>query len=153
MSSIECYLRYYQYPIILSSTIWQLKFFGQKFKKIKNFDGLVKTILMIPHNPGFGQILMTLLGGRRDPSEGSWGGRWGQKMKKKIKKNYEGLRRFRWYPINPGFCSIIAMTLLGGRQDPLEGSLRWWWGRKFKKNQISNFFLMPLLAFVSVSNM
>ena len=33
--------------------------------KPKNFDGPVKTIPMIPHNPGFGWILeMTLLGGR-----------------------------------------------------------------------------------------
>ena len=43
-------------------------------KKIKNFDGRVETIPMIPHNLGFGSILeMTLLGGRWDPLEGSRG--------------------------------------------------------------------------------
>ena len=36
-----------------------------KIKNIKKKFGLVKTIPMIPHNPGFGWILeMTLLGGR-----------------------------------------------------------------------------------------
>ena len=36
-----------------------------KIKNIKKNFGLVKTIPMIPHNPGFGWILeMTLLGGR-----------------------------------------------------------------------------------------
>ena len=41
-------------------------------KKSKNFDGHVETIPLIPHNLGF--VLTpetTLLGGRRDPSEGT----------------------------------------------------------------------------------
>ena len=38
---------------------------------------------MIPHNLCFGYILeMTVLGGRRDPSEGSWGDGRGRKSKK-----------------------------------------------------------------------
>ena len=47
---------------------------NEKFSK--KFDGHVETILLIPHNLGFVPTPeMTLLGGRRDPSEGSWGDR------------------------------------------------------------------------------
>ena len=44
-------------------------------KNSKNFDGRVETIPLIPHNQGFVPTPeKTLLGGRRDPSEGSSGG-------------------------------------------------------------------------------
>jgi len=44
----------------------------EKFQK--KLDRRVKTVLLIPHNPGFVPTPeMTLLGGRWDPSEGSSG--------------------------------------------------------------------------------
>ena len=45
-------------------------------KNEKNFDGRVETFPLIPHNLGSGPTPeMTLTGGRRDPSEGSWSDR------------------------------------------------------------------------------
>ena len=62
-----------------------------KIKNIKKKFGLVKTIPMIPHNPGFGWILeMTLLGGRWEATRTLRRGPWGtgevknKKYQKKI---------------------------------------------------------------------
>ena len=61
---------------------------------MKNFDGPVETILMIPHNPGFGWILeMTLLGGRWEAA-GTLRrvpGRRGEVQNEKKSKNFDGL--------------------------------------------------------------
>ena len=104
-------------------------------KKFKNLDGHVETTPMIPYNPGFGPVLeMIILGGRRDPSEGSWGA--GEVKNWKRFKNFNGrVETIPMIPHNLGFGSILEMTLLGGRWDPLEGSWEGRWGRKLKKVQ------------------
>ena len=92
---------------------WGLKY----LKNQKEFDGLIETIPITPHNPGFGWILeMTLLGGH-------WGaaGTLGPEGKGEVKnenkpKNFDGpVKTIPMIPHNPGFGWILEMTLLGGR--------------------------------------
>ena len=86
---------------------------------MKNFDGTVETILMIPNNPGLGWILeMTLLGGHWEAAGTLWRGPEGTgEVENENKSNHfdRPVDTIQMIPHNPGFGWILEMTLSEGR--------------------------------------